>query len=117
MGKPYANTMSGLLKKRGELMGQAQTLRESLASVGNDIEALDRTLIALGYDGDLKAVESENLKERIPRHECWPEAVRLGATHVLAHTTPAGEQVRCAEEQDLIALWNPPLNVQHRTTG
>jgi hypothetical protein len=33
----------------------------------------------------------------------------------MTHTTPAGEYVRLAEEGDLIARWNPPLNVQHRT--
>ena len=57
MGEPYANTISGLLRKRSELMGDAQRLREELAHVGNDVEALDRTLIALGYQGDLKAVQ------------------------------------------------------------
>ena len=56
MGIPYQNTISGLLQKRSEMMGEAQGLRESLAKVGNDIEALDRTLIALGYRGDLKSV-------------------------------------------------------------
>jgi hypothetical protein len=57
MGEPYANTISGLLRKRAELMGDAQKLREQLAHVGNDIEALDRTLISLGYDGDLKGMQ------------------------------------------------------------
>ena len=57
MADPYANTISGLLRKRSELMGEAQRLREGLAHVGNDIEALDRTLISLGYDGDLKGVQ------------------------------------------------------------
>ena len=38
-------------------MCDAQRLREELAHVGNDVEALDRTLIALGYRGDLKAVQ------------------------------------------------------------
>jgi hypothetical protein len=57
MGAPYANTISGLLKKRSELMGAGLRLREELAHVGNDIEALDRTLIALGFEGDLKAVQ------------------------------------------------------------
>lgn len=56
MAAPYRNTISGLLRKRSELMGDAQRLREQLAHVGNDIEALDRTLIALGYEGDLKGV-------------------------------------------------------------
>ena len=57
MGEPYANTISGLLRKRSELMGDAQRLREELAHVGNNVEALDRTLIALGYEGNLKAVQ------------------------------------------------------------
>jgi len=57
MGKPYQNTISGLLKKRSELMGDAQRLREQLAHVGNDIEALDRTLMSLGYQGNLKSVQ------------------------------------------------------------
>ena len=38
-------------------MGDAQRLREERAHVGNDVEALDRTLVALGYEGDLKAVQ------------------------------------------------------------
>jgi hypothetical protein len=57
MPEAYTNTISGLLRKRSELMGDAQRLREQLAHVGNDIEALDRTLIALGYQGDLKGVQ------------------------------------------------------------
>ena len=57
MSEAYTNTISGLLRKRAELMGDAQGLREQLAHVGNDIEALDRTLIALGYQGDLKGVQ------------------------------------------------------------
>lgn len=57
MAEPYTNTISGLLRKRSELMGDAQRLREELAHVGNDVEVLDRTLIALGYQGDLKAVQ------------------------------------------------------------
>jgi hypothetical protein len=56
VGEPYANTISGLLKRRSELMGEAMKLREQLAVVGNNIEALDRTLETLGYKGDLKAV-------------------------------------------------------------
>jgi hypothetical protein len=38
-------------------MGDAQRLREELAHIGNDIEALDRTLISLGHKGDLKSVQ------------------------------------------------------------
>ncbi|MGE5513809.1 MAG: hypothetical protein ACM31O_21485 [Bacteroidota bacterium] len=56
MAESYTNTISGLLRKRSELMGEAQRLREVLAVVGNDIEALDRVLETLGYKGDLKNV-------------------------------------------------------------
>jgi hypothetical protein len=61
--------------------------------------------------------QADNLQARIPSHERWPEAVRLGATHVLAHSTLTGEPARLAEERDLIQYWNPPLNVQHRQIG
>ena len=61
--------------------------------------------------------EAKDLSDRIPGHELWEKAVALGATHVMAHTKPAGEQARLAEEADLIRHWNPPLNKQHRTTG
>lgn len=59
--------------------------------------------------------ETDDVQDRIPSHEIWDEALRLGATHVMSHTTPAGEYARLAEEADLIARYNPPLNVQHRT--
>ena|SRR5437868_1577267 len=58
--------------------------------------------------------QADDLKARIPSHERGADAVRAGATHVMAHTTPAGEQARLAEERDLIAYWNPALNTQHR---
>jgi hypothetical protein len=55
MGQPYANTISGLLRRRAELLADARELRERMAVVGNDIAALDRTLETLGYQGDLPA--------------------------------------------------------------
>jgi hypothetical protein len=61
--------------------------------------------------------ESGDLRDRIPGHELSSAAVRLGATHVMAHITPAGEEARLAEERELIAHWNPPLNMQHRSVG
>lgn len=48
------NTISGLLKTRDEMMGELLALRERMAEVHNDIEAVDRVLDALGYDGDLE---------------------------------------------------------------
>jgi len=58
--------------------------------------------------------QAEDLQSRLPCHERWAEAVRLGATEVQAHSTQGGELVRCAEERDLIQRWDPPLNTQHR---
>lgn len=52
----YDNTISGLLRRRAELMGDHQRLREEMAVVSNDIDALDRVLVSLGYDGDLKGI-------------------------------------------------------------
>jgi hypothetical protein len=45
MGTPYANTISGLLKRRAELMADARELRKRMAVVGNDI-ARDQRLRA-----------------------------------------------------------------------
>jgi hypothetical protein len=51
----FEHTISGLLSKRADLLGEAETLRDRLAEIRNDIDALDRTLAVLGYDGDLDA--------------------------------------------------------------
>ena len=50
MHKGYRNTISGLIRKRREMMDEMQQLRERQAELGNDIEFLDRTLEALGHD-------------------------------------------------------------------
>lgn len=56
MGEPYQNTISGLLRKRAELMGEAQRLREAMAAISNDMEYIDRVLRTLGFEGDPKSV-------------------------------------------------------------
>lgn len=61
--------------------------------------------------------QAEDLQSRIPNHDRWGDCVTAGATCVVAKTTPGGEKVRCDEERDLIAQWNPPLNVHHRNVG
>lgn len=48
------NTISGLLKHRDDLMGDIVALRERAAELHNDLEALDRVLLSLGYDGPLE---------------------------------------------------------------
>ena len=57
--------------------------------------------------------QADNLKIRLPNHERLRDAVAAGATRVMAHATPGGEQVRLAEEKDLIEQWHPSLNTHH----
>lgn len=51
----YDHTISGLLRKRDEMMGEMQAHREAMGALHNDIEAIDRVLGAMGYVGDLEA--------------------------------------------------------------
>ena len=51
----FDHTISGLLTKRADLLGEAESIRDRLAAIKNDIDALDRTLNVLNYDGDLDA--------------------------------------------------------------
>jgi PHD/YefM family antitoxin component YafN of YafNO toxin-antitoxin module len=57
----YEHTINGLLQKRAEMMEEIAVTRERLAVLSNDVEALDRVLERLGYDGDVK------LTPRVPR--------------------------------------------------
>jgi len=57
----YEHTINGLLQKRAEMMEEIAVTRERLGVLSNDIEALDRVLERLGYDGDVK------LTPRVPR--------------------------------------------------
>ncbi|MGA0534249.1 MULTISPECIES: hypothetical protein [Hansschlegelia] len=50
------HTISGLLRKRAELFNEAERIRDRMAEIWNDIDALDRTLGSFGYMGDLDAV-------------------------------------------------------------
>ena len=57
----YEHTINGLLAKRGEMNEEIAATRERLAELSNDIEALDRVLERLGYDGEI------SLTPRAPR--------------------------------------------------
>jgi len=57
--------------------------------------------------------KTEDFNARIPRHERWEEAVRLGATHVHARIETNAIQ-RMLIERDLIQRFQPPLNDQLR---
>lgn len=52
----FDHTISGLLSKRADLLHEAEMIRERLAAIRNDLDALDRTLNVLGYEGDLDAM-------------------------------------------------------------
>lgn len=56
-----SHAISALMTRRMDLMDEMAVLRENLAVISNDIEALDRVLESLGYDGDVK------LTPRVPR--------------------------------------------------
>lgn len=57
--------------------------------------------------------QTESFANRIPNHERWREAVRLGATHVHAMTVPQPFR-REVIEQELIRLLQPQLNEVYR---
>jgi hypothetical protein len=48
------HTIGGLLRKRQELLDENGVLRERMAVIANDIEAIDRVLDAFGYQGSLE---------------------------------------------------------------
>lgn len=56
MSEPYQHTISGLLSKRREMLTEAERLRDRIAEIRNDLLALDRTLSALGFKGDLEGM-------------------------------------------------------------
>lgn len=51
----FEHTINGLLKKRADLFGEAERLRDRMAEIKNDTHAIDRVLQSLGYEGDLDA--------------------------------------------------------------
>lgn len=52
----YEHTISGLLTKRREMLTEAERIRDRLAEIRNDLQALDRTLATLGFQGDLEGM-------------------------------------------------------------
>lgn len=57
----YEHTISGLLDKRSDILEEAALLREKQAVLANDLDALERTLRMMGYEGQLE------YEERAPR--------------------------------------------------
>ncbi|MBB2964270.1 hypothetical protein [Methylobacterium sp. R2-1] len=54
MTETYAHAITGLLQRRQELQDEAATLRERMATIQTDVEAIDRVLDSLGYEGELE---------------------------------------------------------------
>ena len=54
-----------------------------------------------------------SFKDRLPNHERWDEAERLGATHIHARRVQS-QASRDELEASLIDGCDPPLNRQHR---
>jgi chorismate mutase len=50
----YEHTINGLLQKRKEIIEEMASVRERLGLLANDVEAIDRVLQRLGYDGSLE---------------------------------------------------------------
>ena len=50
----YQNTVSGLLRKRDELLADLDKLRDDIARVSNDLASLDRTLRCFGFNAELE---------------------------------------------------------------
>jgi excinuclease UvrABC nuclease subunit len=57
--------------------------------------------------------QADSLRNRIPSHEQWNPAVRLGATHIHAMVVQQ-EWTRDSIERQLIQNHQPRLNVQHK---
>ena len=52
----FEHTINGLLTKRAEMFREAQELRDRMAALKSDVEALDRVLGTLGFKGDLDSL-------------------------------------------------------------
>lgn len=62
MTDAHKHEIGGLLQRRAKLQTKTATLRERMAVIGTDIEAIDRVLDSMGYQG-----EPENRKARTER--------------------------------------------------
>ena len=54
--------------------------------------------------------ETGALSERFDNHHKMPCIERRGATHIHVHKSSDDDEIRRAEEADIIAQWNPPCN-------
>lgn len=64
----------------------------------------------------LYAGQCDDFSTRMSNHDRIADAVSLGGTHIFSHVGNPKETIRKMEERDIIQAYNPPMNVQHRTT-
>ncbi|KIN72772.1 hypothetical protein [Sulfitobacter guttiformis] len=50
------HTLSGLIKKRGEIAGQHKVAQKAADTLKADLDAIDRALVLCGYEDDPKAI-------------------------------------------------------------
>lgn len=55
--------------------------------------------------------QADSFQRRLPSHERWEEARRLGASHVHARSVQQ-EDMRAQIERELVETYKPTLNVQ-----
>ncbi len=61
----YEHSIFALLAKRQDLLTEAKRLRERTDEIGSDVEALDRTLKMLGYEGNLGLMKPRRLRHAV----------------------------------------------------
>ena len=63
--KSFDHTISGLLTKRANLIGEAVAVRAQLTRLRSDLAALDHVLVSVGYAGDLSALKPRRKRETL----------------------------------------------------
>lgn len=64
------HTLSGLIKKRGEIAGQHKVALKAADALKADLDAIDRALVLCGYDDDPKAIPARGkYKQLFGRNE------------------------------------------------
>ena len=65
----YDLTIHGLLRKRTDLMADLESYRDKVAATANDIRAVDRVLVSLGYAGELDLQQPRKRVLNYIKHE------------------------------------------------
>jgi len=96
------HTTSGLLKKRDELMGEMLAVRARQGELHNDLEAIDRVLDALGYEGDLDGRQARQCRLIIfARNELRQFLLRELRKGDALSSRDLAERICCEEGKDI----------------